>query len=34
MKENQKGNFGRKGTKNKDKVSITRNVSKNRRFNH
>ena len=33
MKENQKGNFGRKGTKNKDKVSITRNVSKNRRFN-
>ena len=34
MKENQKGNFGRKGTKNKEKVSITRNVSKNRRFNH
>ena len=34
IKENQKGNFGRKGTKNKDKVSITRNVSKNRRFNH
>ena len=34
MKENQKGNFGRKGTKNKDKVSITRNVSKNQRFNH
>ena len=33
MKENQKGNFGRKGTKNKEKVSITRNVSKNRRFN-
>ena len=34
MKENQKGNFGRKATKNKEKVSITRNVSKNRRFNH
>ena len=34
MKENQKGNFGRKGTKNKEKLSITRNVSKNRRFNH
>ncbi|MDC0900174.1 pseudouridine synthase [Paracoccaceae bacterium] len=34
MKENQKGNFGRKGTKNKEKVSIPRNVSKNRRFNH
>ena len=34
MKENQKGNFGRKGTKNKEKVSITRNVSKNQRFNH
>ena len=33
MKENQKGNFGRKATKNKEKVSITRNVSKNRRFN-
>ena len=34
MKENQKGNLGGKRTKNKDKVSITRNVSKNRRFNH
>ena len=34
MKENQKGNFGGKRTKNTDKVSITRNVSKNRRFNH
>ena len=34
MKENQKENFGGKRTKNKDKVSITRNVSKNRRFNH
>ena len=34
MKENQKGNFGRKGINNKDKLSITRNVSKNRRFNH
>ena len=34
MKEYQKGNFGGIRTKNKDKVSITRNVSKNRRFNH